>query len=172
MFLFIRSQKHATLLGALFITVLVLLFQNCSQDGISSLMIDSVNCDTPNMKTNSQKTELLNRCDDAKNYLCDKRVFSPDKKTEQTRETLCTDTDGFGNVCFDMRQFVYNTSELAERENATADDFNPGGSYNHDEFTCINSRMDFPADFTPSGEGRTLAEALLFAHARCREALL
>lgn len=148
-----------------------LAFQNCGGGFESAGILNkssSAQCKAK-MKSEAQKLKWTNadfRCDDFSAYSCERRVFSPDVETmsHSLKECLPGDT-----ICVDVEIRQFNTS-VARNPAANPADFQPGGSYNHEEVNCYHRFFhNGLALFT--GDKPTLEESLSDAMSACEKAL-
>lgn len=106
------------------------------------------------------------RCDDFASYACERRVFSPDVQDMTHLLTECLPGD---TICVEVDVRQYNTS-VARGPSAQASDFEPGGSYNHEEVRC-HHRWLYEGAVLFEGEKSTIEESLSAAMSACEKAL-
>ncbi len=144
-------------------------FQNCGQ-GFESAHLDktsSLQCKI------SLKAEALAqkwtskdfRCDDFESYECERRIFSPNLETMNHSLKECLPG---GSICVDVNVFEFNTS--AARSPANEDEFQVGGSYNHEEIRCRH-RWQFKGATVFEASRPSLEESLSATMAACESAM-
>jgi hypothetical protein len=105
-------------------------------------------------------------CEPAENYQCNLRIFRPGLEEKNTSEVICVDLDN-GRSCVRTTVISFNTERA--REGAEPEDFDEGGSYNHEEATCVNTRIKNSNVTVFSGESSNIPEALARAVQSCRK---
>jgi|GEM_PF-4692808 len=149
---------------------MLLAFQNCGKSfepaGLDKTA--SSQCKAK-MKSDALKMKWTNadfRCDDFSSYSCERRIFSPDldTMTHSLKECLPGDT-----ICVDVDVRQFNTS-VARGPSSNLADFQPGGSYNHEEVRCYH-RWLYNGMAIFEGDRATLEESLSDAMSACEKAL-
>lgn len=133
------------------ILILFLAFQNCGEGfkskgaiGLSSLCTSKI--------MQAAKPLASASCQDIKQYICERRIFSSEVQNDVHTKTECSSSGG----CLEVTTRYYDTSHLDQFE-----------EYNRQETFCAHShRVRGVAVF--AGEGDSLSEALSLAASKCQ----
>lgn len=116
----------------------LILYSNC--DGYKSTE-DSAGSLSSCTNTASLSLKLLKfdadaDCNNTSLVQCDRRVFSPSQDNDQDQAEECLSDSPFGAVCIRLNEHFFNTSQAS----GETVDFEPGGSYNYQEYNCYMKR--------------------------------
>jgi hypothetical protein len=154
-----------TALGALS-GLMVFSFQNCGQKYEALHTLSSQQC-RAQTKAEALAEKIPARelgCGDFNNYVCERRVFSPDLATLSHSLKECLPGD---LICVDVEVRQFNTT--VAKASARPEQFEPGGDYNHEEIHCYH-RMLYKGVALFEEPGDSLAEALARTMAACEAA--
>jgi hypothetical protein len=148
---------------------MVVSFQNCGKgfQPVSADAFSSAQC-SAKMRAEASTLHLspseLN-CADFNAYACERRIFSPD--TVDLSETVkeCVPNS---QICVDVDVRQFNTTPA--RAAASADQFQPGGDYNHEEVHCYH-RMVYHGLSLFDASADSLEASLAKAMAACEQAV-
>lgn len=143
-------------------------FQNCGKGFESSIGLSKSSLCQAKIREQAQKlswSASALRCGDMASYVCERRVFSPDVEDMSHVLTECVSD---GGTCVEVQVRQFNTS-VARTPAADASEFQPGGSYNHEEVKCYHRQL-YQGLAIFSADGDSLAEALSGAMASCEAA--
>jgi hypothetical protein len=149
--------------------LLLLPFQNCGT-GFKSAQLDQrsdLQC------KGAMKAEALRQswsaaeldCGNLANYECERRIFSPDLATMSHQLKECLPGD---KTCVDVNVFQFNT-QAARKASQNQKDFEPGGSYNHEEIRCQH-RFAYRGTRVFEAQRDSLEESLAAAMKACERA--
>jgi hypothetical protein len=81
---------------------------------------------------------IQDACSNSAAYVCSRAVFSPDVSSGHTVVNECSTVQALGSPCLNVESVNYNTSQAGSSNPST---LNPGGVYNHVEYSCYNSDL-------------------------------
>ena len=163
-----NSQRQISLF-VIVVLPLLTVYQNCGQSRAPANYSDLVyKIDTNAEKHISQASlqEKLEVCQNAKNYICEERNFSPNllEHSEEFEHCLnSSEISGAGgqDVCFHVKSQYYDSSAaLRDCPSCTNEDSLPGGRYNYQEARCYNFRVLSQSGFPINKEGSDLTEVV------------
>lgn len=147
-------------------------FQNCGQfEPISSLPSSSSSQCLARLQAKAQDSTVTSvaDCRFKDSYVCERRSFGPEVRTQQYREKVCVTEPKLGEACLEVLVFEYSTALQMTLEDLPDEAFLPGGEFNRDEFRCW--QKDYFVRGAPvfSADGSTLLEALKNVHSACQK---
>jgi len=162
------KRRQGIIWGVLAAGILVS-FQNCGKgfkatgsDSLSAQCQANIKATAPSFKLSAGQ---LN-CSDFNNYICERRVFSPDVSDLAHALKECLPGD---QICVDVDVREFNTSSARKLPESTSEDFQPGGQFNHEEVKCMH-RMVYRGVSLFEGNSDSIEEALAQAMKGCEQA--
>jgi hypothetical protein len=110
--------------------------------------------------------QLQTSCASGSQYVCSRRVFSPDIKDGKNSSVQCSSFETLGSPCLNVESFDFNTRQAALQADAAQRE--PGGSLNYTEYSCHHSGLkDGDTFLARANQYDSLDEALKNAYEAC-----
>lgn len=149
--------------------IIIFLYQNCTNK--EKIVVDP-NSDrvvhTMNEALTTQSVSSI--CEPQENYFCVNRVYSPGVLSDDLSDIECVEIDST-QYCVVVLTVITNTDlKMTKCRDCKPEDFQPGGRFNRQEYTCQVASVMKAASYPFQGVGLTLLEALQPARDLCLQA--